>query len=110
MMFSTDACPFCHLLREDFLQPMLLSGDYAQRIIMVEIDTTRKQTLIDFQGKQISIKQLRQRYHIRLFPTIVFVNAPGQSLVENIEGVTTPSMFGGTLDDAIEQALSLLRL
>ena len=30
IMFGTEECPYCELLREDFLIPMIISGDYTR--------------------------------------------------------------------------------
>ncbi|MCU7939953.1 MAG: hypothetical protein KZQ64_09565 [gamma proteobacterium symbiont of Bathyaustriella thionipta] len=40
---------------------------------------------------------------------MVFIDGDGQVLVKNIIGITTPSLFGGTLDDHIDRALSMTR-
>ena len=34
LTFSADDCSYCELLEEDFLQPMLLSGEYGDRAII----------------------------------------------------------------------------
>ena len=34
LMVSQDHCPFCSLLKSDVLNPMLLSGDYDDRVII----------------------------------------------------------------------------
>ncbi len=107
MMFGTDECPYCRLLKEDFLIPMLISGDYTDKVIMREAHITSGANIIDFTGKKISIGEFSDRYGVTLFPTMVFVDGTGQVLIKNIIGITTPSLFGGTLDDSIDKALLL---
>jgi len=109
IMFGTDECPYCKLLKEEFLIPMLISGDYTDKIIIREAHISPRAEIIDFSGKKISISEFSNRYNIHLFPTMIFIDATGQVLVENIRGITTPSLFGGTLDDTIDKALLLVR-
>ncbi len=109
IMFGTESCPFCHLLKEDYLIPMIISGDYTDKVILRQLYITDSKDIIDFSGQKISADAFAQRYKVRLFPTTVLVDHRGQPLVKNIVGVTTPSLFGGTLDDAIDKALAVLR-
>ncbi len=109
IMFGTRGCPFCHLLKEDFLIPMIISGDYTDKVILRQLYIEDGKDIIDFSGQKISAAAFAQRYGVRLFPTTVLVDHQGQPLVNNIVGVTTPSLFGGTLDDVIDEALSILR-
>lgn len=109
IMFGTDECPYCELLKEDFLIPILISGDYTDKIILREAHIASGEVITDFSGKKISIGEFSARYGVTLFPTMVFVDSNGQVLVKNIIGITTPSLFGGTLDDSIDEALSLTR-
>jgi len=37
VMFGTDECPFCERLREEFLIPMIISGDYTDKVILREV-------------------------------------------------------------------------
>jgi len=109
IMFGTDGCPYCRLLKEDFLIPMLISGDYQDKVIIREAHISPRESIIDFQGKKISIGEFSQRYKVTLFPTMAFVDSTGQPLIKNIIGVTTPSLFGGTLDDSIDQARRMVK-
>ncbi len=109
LMFGTTSCPYCRLLKEDFLIPMLISGDYEHRVLIREVHVTPRAKLIDFSGEDISVKEFKKRYKVRLYPTTIFIDANGKQLVDSILGVTTPSLFGGTLDDQIDRALAKLK-
>lgn len=109
IMFGTDECPFCERLREEFLIPMIISGDYVKKVILREVHIGYKSSLIDFSGKKMSTRQLSRQYGVKLFPTTILIDSHGTPLVESIIGITTPSLFGGTLDDQIDKALALLR-
>ena len=109
IMFGTDECPYCERLREEFLVPMIISGDYVSKVILREVHIGYNSSLIDFSGKKMSTRQLARQYGVKLFPTTIFIDSYGTPLVESIIGITTPSLFGGTLDDQIDKALVLLR-
>ena len=109
IMFGTDECPYCRMLKEDFLIPMLISGDYTDKIIIREAHISYGADIIDFSGKKISIGEFSARYGVTLFPTMVFIDSTGLVLVKKIIGITTPSLFGGTLDDSIDKALLLIK-
>ena len=109
IMFASEECPFCYLLREDFLVPMIISGDYTDKVILREIHVSYGDSMIDFSGKKITTRAFAERYKVRLFPTTVLIDVQGKPIVDNIIGITTPSLFGGTLDDTIDKAFSIVR-
>ena len=51
-MFGTDECPYCKLLKEDFLIPMLISGDYTDKVILREAHIAAGAIITDFSGKK----------------------------------------------------------
>lgn len=109
IMFGTDECPYCYMLKEDFLIPMLISGDYTDKVILREAHISAGNSIVDFSGKKISISEFSDRYNVTLFPTMILVDNTGLELVKKIIGITTPSLFGGTLDDSIDEALLLTK-
>lgn len=108
IMFSMEHCPYCELIREDFLKPMLRSGDYTNKVIIREIHSDSYATLRDFDGRDVSAEELAHRYRASLSPTVVFLDHKGRELSKRMIGVTTVDYYGGYLDDAIEQ--SFLRM
>lgn len=109
IMFSRQGCPYCDVVREEFLKPMLRSGDYTQRVVILEIHTDSYAQLRDFDGQMITTEALARRYRASFAPTVVFLDHQGKELVERLIGITTRDFYGGFLDEAIEQALLRLR-
>ena len=109
IMFSMDGCTYCDLVREDFLEPMLLSGEYDDRVIIRIVKVDDFDTLRDFDGKPITADELALRYRAVVAPTVVFVDYRGHQLAERLIGISTPDFYGGDLDDAIALSLSRLR-
>lgn len=109
IMFSRQGCPYCDLVREEFLKPILRSGDYTERVIILEIHTDSYAQLRDFDGQMITADALAQRYRASFAPTVVFLDYQGKELVERLIGITTRDFYGGFLDEAIAQSLQRLR-
>ena len=109
IMFSIRECPYCDVVREEFLKPMLRSGDYVDRVIMLELYSDSHAQLRDFNGELISAEELIQRYQAGFAPTVVFVDSQGKELAERLIGITTRDFYGGYLDEAIDESLQRMR-
>lgn len=107
--FHADHCPYCRQLEREFLRPMLLSGDYEDKIIIRQVEMDYATDIIDFQGNKVSASDFANRYKAYLAPTMVFLNARGEEVAEKIEGINTPALFGGYIDEEIEKALNNVR-
>ncbi len=105
---TTRWCTYCHQLKADFLRPMLVSGDYRDRLIMRELKLDDTGTIRDFAGKITSARALGSAYGVNLTPTLLFLGPDGRELAQRIQGLTTPDFFGGYIDRGIEQALRAL--
>ena len=103
-MFSIQSCPYCAIVREEFLEPMKISGDYENKVVMriIKMDA---HSLIDFNGHKIKLSELTRRYKITMAPTVILVDTNGQLLSEPLVGITTRDYYGGYLDQAIDDAL-----
>ena len=109
LSFSALDCSYCDLLEEEFLEPMLLSGEYTERIIIRKLVLDNGSRVGDFAGRQTDASLLSDRYRIFVTPTILFLDADGRELAERMIGINTPEMFGGYLDNCIETALQGIR-
>lgn len=109
LVFSAIECSYCELLEEEFLQPMLLGGEYRDKIIMRKLLLDNGSRLVDFSGQRIDATRLSDRYRVYVTPTLLFVDANGTELAERMVGINTPELFGGYLDDCIETAWLMIR-
>jgi len=109
IMFSMRDCQYCDVVREEFLKPMLRSGDYVDRVIMLELYSDSDAQLRDFNGQLISSSDLIQRYKAGFAPTVVFLDSQGNEQAERLIGITTRDFYGGFLDEAIDESLQRLR-
>ena len=109
LSFSAIDCSYCELLEEEFLEPMLLGGEYTDKIIIRKLVLDNGSRVGDFSGRQIDATRLSDRYRIYVTPTMLFVDSEGRELAERMVGINTPELFGGYLDNCIETALLGIR-
>jgi|GEM_PF-149644 len=103
LMFSATDCPYCIVMEEDFLDPILINPETSSVLIRkIEIDIN--ENLIDFDGKQINARDLVDRYRIRVTPTLLFLEPGGYEIAGRIVGVMTRDYLGLYIDNKIELA------
>lgn len=102
VLFSASHCGYCSIIKEEFLRPMLLSGDYTNKAMIRVIEIDSSDDLMDLNGQAISPEDFANRYDIYLTPTLAFFDAQGNELAPRMVGVTTVDYYGGYLDDAID--------
>lgn len=109
VMFSQRGCPYCTVVEEEFLEPMMRSGDYQDKVIMRRVMVDSFTPITDFDGQEVEANAFASRYRGYLTPTVVFLDARGRQLAPPVVGITTVDFYGGKLDAAIEESLSRLR-
>lgn len=109
LVVSADYCQFCKLLAEEFLKPMLLSGDYTDKVVIRELRIDSNGRVRDFDGEMTDADTLAYRHRASLTPTLLFFDSTGQQIVPRIVGVGTLEFFGGEIDRAIETGLQRIR-
>jgi len=107
--FAAEDCPYCTLLEEEFLKPMLRSGDYDNKVMMRVVDIGREITITDFQGIRSSTTALARRFDVDLTPTILLVDSRGRPIGERIVGIWSLDFFGGLLDERIDAAVAQVK-
>lgn len=108
LYFSAHDCPYCMMLEEEILKPMLISGDYGKKVIIRKIMIDGND-VVDFNGKNVSVEKISSRYNVFVTPTMVFIGPNGQELAKRMIGINTVEMFGGDVDDNIDKSLKKLR-
>ncbi len=108
VMFYSEYCHYCTRVEEEFLEPMLISGDYTDKVIIRRVDMDNHRRLIDFDGSPISVSDFTARYQVRVTPTLIYVDSEGRQVAKKMVGLTTPDFYGGYIDSRIETALNHL--
>lgn len=107
--FTADYCHYCEVIKDEFLKPMILSGDYTDKVLIREAEVNSYTSIRGFSGEQIGLDNLAVHYSATMTPTIILLGPEGELLAERLVGVTTVDFYGGYLDDAIDSALAQLR-
>jgi len=107
--FFASWCEWCERVEQEFLRPMLLSGEYRHQVIIRKLETDGSHDLIGLDGQSITPGRLASRYRASLVPTLIFIDHQGNELAERMVGLTTPEMYGGYIDRAIEQSIERYR-
>jgi thioredoxin-related protein len=108
LVFTASDCSYCDLLESDILKPMLISGDYTNKVIIRKVVIDKQGGLRDFDGKPTTAHALADRYGVYVTPTLLFLGPHGRELTHRMVGINTVDMYGGLVDAAI--AASLKRL
>lgn len=105
VMFSQDGCLYCSIVREDFLKPMLISGEYENKAIIREVKIDSFDDVKDFSGKMIPSDELATHYRAYLTPTVIVFDSNGK-VHRRIVGLVNEHYYSGDLDVAIDKAYS----
>jgi len=97
-------CEWCERVEQEFLRPMLISGDYRHTVIIRKLETDGHQPFIGIDGQPEQPEQFARHYHAGLTPTLIFIDHHGNEIAARMVGLTTPEMYAGYIDQAIEQA------
>ncbi|MGD9390548.1 MAG: thioredoxin family protein [Thioalkalispiraceae bacterium] len=109
IMFSQRGCTYCTVLEEDYLRPMLRSGDYQDKVIIRKVRIDSFETLRGFNGEAIDADDLAHHYRAYVTPTMVFLDHNGNELTRRLMGIGTEGFFAAEIDQAIATSLNRLR-
>jgi thioredoxin-related protein len=104
LLVSLPGCPYCELVRRNYLLPMRAEGLHAW-----QIDVTDGRRIVeDFQGQRSNGAALAAHFAATFTPTVLFFSAQGTELADRLVGVPSADFYGGYLDDAISRARAAL--
>ena len=109
LMIAADHCPYCSLVEEDVIKPMIISGDYVNKVLIRKLDLDTQGDVVDFDGVKIDSSELANRYDIDVTPTVLFLDGSGRQVARRMVGVSTIDYYGYYLDEAIDKALGKLQ-
>jgi len=109
LTFSALVCDYCEQLEAQFLRPMLISGEYTDKVLIRRVLLDNGSRVTDFSGERIATTELSDRYKVFVTPTILFLDGDGREIAARMVGINTPELYGGYLDNCIATALYTLR-
>lgn len=109
LLFSLPDCKYCAEVRQNYLLPLVRDAEPAKRPLIREALMTGEQSITGFDGKPTTPRQLAEHYHVRVSPTLLFVDSEGHPLVAPLVGGDTSGMYGAYLDNALAEAQGKLK-
>lgn len=110
LLVSREDCSYCYLIKREILRPMVISGEYDERVLIREMMIDYGDQIVDFNGVKRQSSSFAREYGVDLTPTLLFLAPDGEELVERIIGVRTIEMLAYYIDASIDKAGNFLRL
>ena len=105
VMVSLVGCPFCHVVRENYLAPMRTQHGLA----VVQIDMRNRQTVKNFDGTTLTQDELIRSWSIKVAPSVLFFGRGGVEVAERLLGGYIQDFYGAYLDDRLRLARLAVR-
>ena len=96
VMVSLQGCPFCKVVRENYLNPLRASG-----LQVVQIDMRDHRPLTDFTGAMTTHDAWIRQQRIKIAPTVLFFGAQGREVATRLNGAYLPDFYGAYLDEQL---------
>jgi thioredoxin-related protein len=106
LLVSLPGCPYCELVRRNYLAPMR-----AQGLVAFQITVNDRQTVVlDFNGAASTGAAIASAYKARFTPTLLFLNPRGEEIAERIKGMSSVDFYGAYLDAQLATARKALQI
>jgi len=99
VMVSLQGCPFCKVVRENYLHPLREDG-----LQIVQIDMRDNRRIVDFDGSVSSQDAWIRKYGIKLAPTVLFFGGKGEEVASRLKGAYILDFYGAYLDEQLRIA------
>jgi thioredoxin-related protein len=105
VMVSLDGCPFCKVVRQNYLAPMREQEDLQ----VVQVDMRSQRRLRDFSGASRTHDEMARQWGVKIAPTVLFFGRRGVEVAERLVGGYLPDFYGAYLDERLQQARAAVR-
>jgi len=106
VMTTLDGCPYCDIVRNSHLIPMLKAGE----AVAVQVDVRdRRSPMQGFDGEMSTPAELVVGWKARFTPTVLFFGPDGRELAERLVGVAVPDFYGDYLLARLNEARRKLK-
>lgn len=105
VMVSLEGCPYCKLVRENYLSPL----HREQGLPVVQVDMHSSAVVQDFQGTLFTHDKLVHQWHITAAPVVLFFGRGGLEVAPRLDGVSSSDYYGAFLDQRLEQARAAIK-
>jgi len=109
LMFFAEDCEYCERLERDIIKPMMLNGEFNNRVIVRKVLIDTVDALTNFSGELTDSDKFANQRGIQVTPTLQFVDSNGQELMPQVIGYQGPDFFSAYLDEALGGSLQKIR-
>ena len=100
VMVSLHGCPFCKVVRENYLVPLR----EKEGLHVVQIDMRDRRTIKDFAGNVQTQDELIRKWGIKIAPTVLFFGASGKEVAKRLNGAYLPDFYNSYLEEQLSAA------
>lgn len=100
VMVSLDGCPYCRIVRENYLAP--LRRETGQPV--VQIDMGSAAAMRDFQGALTTQGAQVGAWNVKVTPTVLFFGKGGREVAARLVGASIPDFYGAYLEQRLRDA------
>ena len=104
LMVDQEGCPYCRRVESEFFAAIFAGGEYENRAIFGKISIDEGEIITSAEG-DVSTRDFLRGYDAGFTPTILFLDADKNQLIEKMVGLTTPDYYGFYLEKAIKAAI-----
>lgn len=105
VMVSLDGCPYCKLVRENYLSPLYRE----QGLPVVQVDMRSTAAVQDFNGAARTHDALVHAWKVSSAPTLLFFGRGGSEVAPRLEAAVSPDYYGALLDQRLETAQAAIK-
>lgn len=99
VMASLADCPFCNLVRTNYLVPL----QREQGLAAVQLDIASQRPVLDFEARASTHDLLLRRWGVQAAPTVLFFGPGGREVAERLVGASV-DFYGAYLDQRLAAA------
>lgn len=100
VLVSLPGCPFCHVVRHNYLAPMLRE----QNLTIVQVDMGSASAVHDLDGRPTTHDRQVKAWGIRVAPTVLFFGRGGNEAAKRLVGASIPDFYGAYLEERVASA------
>lgn len=95
LFFETEDCPYCHLIKETFLNIEIQHNHLRDRLTILPVDLDASEAIaIKKDVEPISATALKKRYGVKFTPTMIWVNPYTLEAIGSLIGVSNIEYYG----------------
>jgi hypothetical protein len=101
VLFTTDGCRYCEAVRRRYLEPLARDPRARDRVLVREVNASRRTPLTDFNGTRTSHADYAAFQGVQLYPTVRFYGPDGAQRAPEIVGQVIDDFYWAYLREAV---------